>query len=399
MNREKPGYVDVEALMARVTLEQTLAFYAVTNAEIQRVGNEIRTRCFLACGKKGETGNRALAIQADHPAKIWRCFEAGCGRSGNLVSLCDFLKPGDHGNGRPRGDRFKAILHDLQAMAAGEEGMTPTVDQRTDAPAAPSAPATRHRGNVPLAQSGNERARALVDLDRKFIVEAAQMSPQAASYVRHRRFLTREACVRWRVGYLPRDAGGDHVGGTMRGKFVYPMLSDDGEVLTWFGRDPDYEAKAHEWVAAGKQGKEPEKYHFVKGFERGGELFGQHRLQEEGMREKLEGVGVLVVPGPNDVIALDAIGVPAAGLCAHGITREQVEKIGQMAGDVGGGRATVLLDCTEVGVLAARVVLVALAEVCAVRLAWSDAMHDGRFKGRTVASLTAEEWETLRREL
>jgi hypothetical protein len=40
-------------------------------------------------------------------------------------------------------------------------------------------------------------------------------------------FLTPEMCKRWRMGYLPRrDAGGDHAGGTMRGKIVYPMLSE-----------------------------------------------------------------------------------------------------------------------------------------------------------------------------
>ena len=99
------------------------------------------------------------------------------------------------------------------------------------------------RANVPLAQSDNERARGLVNLDAKFVVDPAAMSPKAASYFRHRPFLTPEVCKRWRMGYLPRDAGGDHAGGTMRGKIVYPMLSESGEVLTWFGRDPEYEGK------------------------------------------------------------------------------------------------------------------------------------------------------------
>ena len=149
------------------------------------------------------------------------------------------------------------------------------------------------------------------------------MSPKAASYFRHRPFLTPERCRQWRVGYLPRDTGGDHAGGTMRGKIVYPMLSEDGEVLTWFGRDPEYEGKHHEWIVGGKQGKEPEKYHFVKGFERGLELFGQHRLREEDCRKRVAGMGLVVVQGPNDVIALDALGVPAVGLCATTITRSR----------------------------------------------------------------------------
>ena len=72
----------------------------------------------------------------------------------------------------------------------------------------------------------------------------------------------------------------------MRGKIVYSMLSDNGEVLTWFGRDPEYEGKYHEWIVGGKQGNEPEKYHFVRGFQRGLELFGQHRLREKEFRQR-----------------------------------------------------------------------------------------------------------------
>ena len=120
MKPETCRYVDVEALMAQVTLEQAAAYYGVALPEMQRVGSEVRMRCFLNCGRKEETGQRALAIQADHRAKIWRCFEAGCGRGGNLVSLCDLMKPGEHAEGKPRGERFKAILRDLQAMAAGK---------------------------------------------------------------------------------------------------------------------------------------------------------------------------------------------------------------------------------------------------------------------------------------
>jgi len=39
----------------------------------------------------------------------------------------------------------------------------------------------------------------------------------------------------------------------MRGSVVYGFSSDDGEILTWFGRDPEFEAKHHAWTAAGKQ--------------------------------------------------------------------------------------------------------------------------------------------------
>lgn len=39
------------------------------------------------------------------------------------------------------------------------------------------------------------------------------MPPAASVYFRRRPFLTPEVCPKWRMSYLPRDTGGDHVGG------------------------------------------------------------------------------------------------------------------------------------------------------------------------------------------
>jgi hypothetical protein len=217
------------------------------------------------------------------------------------------------------------------------------------------------------------------------------MSPKASAYFRKRPFLTPEVCRVWRVGYLPRDTGGDHAGGTMRGKIVYPMLAEDGQVLTWFGRDPEYEGKMLEWTAAGKEGKEPEKFHFVKGFERGLELFGQHRLTDEAFRGRVREVGLVVVKGPNDVIALDGLGVPAVALCSLSATLSQAEKLSACVRPVGSW-LTLMFDCTEEGELTMRQTLVELAQRCPVRLAWSPSMHGGGFNGREAGSLTPEEW-------
>ena len=396
MAGEKPGFVNVDELMRQVTFEQAAAYYGVSLPEIHRIGNEIRMRCFLNCGRSGDTGDRALAIQAEHPAKIWRCHQYGCGKGGNLVSLCDLIKPGPHAEGKPRGERFKAIIADLLAMTRGQ--VLPAIaGSEAHSPVEASPPPKQEpRINAPLAQSDNERARGLVNLDAKFVADVAQMSPKASAYFRSRPFLTPEVCKRWRVGYLPRDTGGDHSGGTMRGKIVYSMRSESGEVLTWFGRDPEFEANQQAWVASGKQGREPEKFHFVKGFHRGWELFGQHRLHEEGVREKLEGLGLMVVEGPNDVMALDVLGIPAVGLCSNTITGEQVEKVGRLAHAVGDGVVTLMLDCDPEGENGSRQALVEIAQGCAVRLAWSSAMHGGAFKDRQPESLRREEWEQIR---
>jgi hypothetical protein len=394
MAKERSGFVDVDALMREASFEQVLAHFDVPLTDIHRVGGEIRIRCMLNCGRTEETGNRAIAIQADHPAKLWRCFHAGCGRGGNLVSLLDYLLPGQHSDGRPRGERFRQAIAALLAIRSGQ---TAEETSGTEESLPPEKPAGRPErpDNVPLKDSEKESARGLVTLDEKFVVDPAAMSPKAASYFRHRPFLTPEACRKWRMGYLPRDAGGDRAGGTMRGRIVYPMLSDDGEVLTWFGRDPDFEEKAQAWEAGGKEGKEPEKWHFVKDFRRGLELFGQHRLGEADVRARAARLGIVVTAGANDVIALDALGVPAVGLCGKTVTREQADRATELLRSAGGPTLLVMFDCTEEGELAARQAVVGLAEHCPVRLAWSPVMHRGRFNGREAASLTPEEWGAM----
>jgi hypothetical protein len=209
--------------------------------------------------------------------------------------------------------------------ATRAEGAPVTVPAK---PAEPEPP----KVNVPLAQSENQRARLLVDLERKFVVDPARMPPAAAADFRRRLFLSPQVCQKWRVGYLPRDVGGeDRSGGTMRGKIVYPYLSETGELLTWFGRDPEYEDKHRKWEAAGKVELDPEKFHFVKGFHLGIELFGQHALQSPDVPQKRAGLGLIVVEGPNDVIRLDTLGVPAVALCSNAITREQAAKAAQLA--------------------------------------------------------------------
>ncbi len=165
MARQRHGYINVDELLPQVTLEQVAAYYAAPLPDLKRVGEEVRTRCFLLCGRRGETGDRALAIKVGDPVKRWRCHQYGCGKGGNLVSLCDLLKPGGNGEGRPRGERFKEIAADLRAMVEG------VISDPAPAPeAAPpngSSPAAEPR--VPIQDSdmflflvwvGGERRRA-----------------------------------------------------------------------------------------------------------------------------------------------------------------------------------------------------------------------------------------------
>src|SRR5205823_5306895 len=103
-------------------------------------------------------------------------------------------------------------------------------------------------------------------------------------------------------------------------------------VLTWFGRDPDYEAKQAKWETSDRKDPEPEKFHFVKGFHRGIELYGVHQLRTPEAVGTLRSLGCLpLVEGPNDVIRLSTLGVPAVALCSNRITRDQAVKVAALA--------------------------------------------------------------------
>ena len=389
------GFINVDELVPQVTVEQVAAYYGVPLPELKRIGEETRTRCFLNCGRTEETGDRALAIQEGHPAKQWQCHQYGCGKNGNLIGIMDLLKPGPNMGGHPRGDRFKQIAADLRAMVDGIVAPAGVARPAVAPPVRPPEP----KRNLPLSTSDNERARGLVHLDAKFITDPALMPPAAAGYFRRRPFLTSEVCKRWRMGYLPRDVGGeDKSGGTMRGKIVYGYTDEEGNLLTWFGRDPDFEEKHRRWEATDRSESEPEKFHFVKGFHRGLELYGQHgreRLQRPGYREKIRQLGLIVVEGPNDVIALDCLGIPAVGLCSNTVTDEQVVKLAAWAQKFAGGVITLMLDCDPEGENGAKQALWKLAQRSCVRLAWSSDMHGGKFKGRQPESLSDEEWTVI----
>lgn len=343
MSERKRSFINVDELMPQVSLEQAATFYGLELPELHRTGKETRTQCSLACDRTEETGDRALAIQDNDPAKKWRCHQYGCGKGGNLIGLCDLMKPGASGNGRPRGQRFKEIAADLKAMAAGE------TSEQAGQPRQAGIPADSEetpKVNIPLAQSENERARELVTLHEQLITDAAEMPPAASRYFRSRPFLTPEVCRKWHMGYLPQDATT-----MLRGKIVYAYDSPSGEILTYFGRDPQYEERHQRWIVGGRQGRESIKTQFVKGFHRGLELYGEHAVLEEVDTNKERSRELVVVEGPNDAIRLHTLGIPAVALCSNTITREQAVKASQLASDMPGGSGVIMLmlDCDAEG--------------------------------------------------
>lgn len=90
MSAEKKSFIPVDELIPLVTLEQMLDYFRVEpRPEVDTERKQIRSECFLLCGRTGETGDRTLAIDNSDPTKRSKCIEKGCGKSGNLVT-CPF---------------------------------------------------------------------------------------------------------------------------------------------------------------------------------------------------------------------------------------------------------------------------------------------------------------------
>src|SRR5207302_7367595 len=126
--------------------------------------------------------------------------------------------------------------------------------------------------------------------------------------------------------------------------------------------------------------KKPAKHRFPVDFHRGLELFGQHasRLEEPGVREMIAACGIVVVEGFNDVLGLDALGVPAVAIMSSKITEQQVEKITRFAKGLSCGKVTLLFDADDAGDNGAKEAFWLLGQRgLDVRLGWSRAMHGG----------------------
>jgi len=384
-------YIDVDRLQAETTLEEAAAKCGV-QLDVRQSGKEARIDCPFGC-EGDHQGRKEIAVNTEHPQKVFYCHAYQCGFRGNLLTLMHGWLTGQ----RPTGDRLKGgEFNRVKGVLAGKTPArhSPAPEHKPDVTQETALQTTKR--NTPLAESENDAARGLIDIDAKFRNDPAQMSPKGASYLRHRPFLSPELMRKWRVGYLPSDGGGDKRGWSLRGNLIYPLLSVDDKILGWIGRDPSFEEKLAAWERSDRSKQPPVKHRLPKGLHRGLEFFGQQgsRLKETGYREAIQDHGILVVEGFNDVMALDALGIPAIGMMSNRMTEEQVEKLALWARRLTGGRVSLMLDCEDTGDEGAKEASWRLLERgLDVRLAWSQAMHDGRFRGRQPESITIEEWQ------
>lgn len=393
MTQKKRGYIDVDTLQRELVaagdvVERIANFYDVTLPELHKTQNETRMACIFACGKDQETGDRAISLKTKQEGAVFRCFQYGCTVRGNLLNLMFLMKHDrEPAGGKLKGAEFKEIATDLQAMVKGRSPEAETEPRSTKQ--SPPLDKEEIPINLLLKDSENERARELVHLDERFVTDVADMSPQAAAYVRQRPYMAPEVMQQFRCGYLPHDAGS-----LLRGHFVYGYPDAEGNILTWFGRNLNYDTQFKKWQRSGDSSKEPQKFKFVKGFQRGLELYGEPQFHELATPEQLQQTGIILVEGPNDVINLHTLGVPALAVCSNTITEAQAVKLATLANQIPGGHVSVMFDLDQEGDNGAKQTVLELAKRCRVRFAWTANHTEGNFKGRQPESVTSEDWDT-----
>ena len=404
--------MNVDQLQADTSLNEAAAKCGVT-LDAHGSGQEVRLDCSFGC-QGDHCGRREIAVNTENPQKVFMCHAYQCGFRGNLLTLMHGWLTGTRPAGEKlKGDEFhrvKNILASDAVVATRTDtvvaGLRKAVAGLPTEPPAPTSnadsPAPMPDRNIPLIESDDAKVRDLATLDEKFIVDVATMPPATASYVRRHPCLSPESMTKWRSGILPLHGGNDKRGFSLRGNVIYPVLSEDGQVLAWIGRDPTYEQKERDFArltpAERTGATAPIKHRFPKGFHRGLELFGQQasRLKEPGYRESIARHGIIVVEGFNDVIGLDNLGIPAVAIMSNRITEHQIEKIARWSKQLANGKVLLLFDCEPTGDDGAKEALWLFSERSLdVRLGWTQAMHGGKFKGRQPEHLSREEWDVV----
>ena len=348
---EKSGYINVDELQAQTTLDEAAALCRIAlDVKGQRPRGADRLPVWLQRRSRRPQGSGDQHRQSAEGVSLPFVRLQVSGEPADAHAwLADEHTPdrwSAQGRRVPRGAQSARRTR----FAVRNTGAFPETRRGS------STPLPRNRSaTFPWHARRKRKSASWTTIDEKFVTDVATMNPAAAAYVRRHPCLSSESMKKWRCGYLPNDGGGDKRGWSLRGSFIYPVVAEDGQVLAWVGRDVNYEEKEREFsrLKPEERTKEdaPAKHRFPKGFHRGLELFGQQasRLQEPGYREFIARHGIIVVEGFNDVIGLDAIGVPAVGLCSNHMTEEQAKKISLWARQLSTGKVLLLLDCDDPG--------------------------------------------------
>ena len=104
----------------------------------------------------------------------------------------------------------------------------------------------------------------------------------------------------------------------------------------------------------------------LRGFARGSFIYGAEakRMECEAAKEQLQRIGLVVVEGMNDVIALDSFGILSVGLCSNRVSEGQFEKLVRWSNSLAAGKITLMLDNDSEGKAGTQELLLKLGAVC-----------------------------------
>lgn len=403
MTPEKRRVIDIDAIQRQLTVAQVASLYGFALPEEMRQSGEARMRC-PCTDCSGNSDNQSVSINLSDPMKRWKCHREGygCVAQGRLVMLAYCMKHGRMpASGKLTGQDFMDIAKDLEALADGkprEDSPLPatksTVTKETEQTSTDVQAVVDKPTNVPLAQSENENARKLVNLDQQLTTDLADLSPAASSYARRRPFLLSEEIAKeCRTGFMPGKAKS-----SLRHNWVFGIMDRQGEPLAWVGRNVKYEEDHQKWLQTGRQGREPNKYRFPNQslFLRGLELYGQEWLDDERFKESLEKHGLILVEGFTDRIRLHELGILSVAMMSNTLTAEQTELLANYAKQFGHNRLGIMHDADQKGDDGAKETLWRMHERGVDGyLVWSQQKFAARFAGRQPESLSQHEWNEI----
>ncbi|MCA8991748.1 MAG: hypothetical protein KDA88_07205 [Planctomycetaceae bacterium] len=388
MSRNSAYMNDVDELIAKTSVATVLASYGQPLPE-KESGEHRMTCVFNESCADSEYGQ--LTVKLDD--RVHRIYCHTCGVRGNLLTLLHGLETHQPPTGgKLRGDEFKAAVAKLREISGGST-TTPPPQEKPTPPPEPRPETTLV--NIPLIHHDKPAARELANLYEELIVDVEQMSPEAAKYVRARPWMTPDLMRKWGVGWIP----GNGRSLFRKNYLVYTHRNQQGEVLSYSGRDLQFEKKWQAWLKEGRpEGKKPSKHRYVAGYHKGQELYGGQsgRLKEPYVRESLKKYGVVVVEGMNDVLRLEELEIAATALCSNKPTDTQVQTIVKFARQSANNKVTLFPDCDEPGEAGFKELLWKLAEQqVEVRLGWSSTMFEGRFTSRQPEGISTDEWHFI----
>lgn len=396
----RTDHVPIDTWIEELTIEQIGTILSVFRGKLVPLLQESEANLRGNCGicEPGQEGqSRSLSIDPTHSQRRWYCH-GECKQGGRFTELL----ARELGLPDATKKNFGIIVKKLQAVLEG----TLTLEQLEEPKAETPLLSTLH--NVPLPEKENETAR-LIDtvLPDKLTWDTARMPPVVAQRIR--RFGEAEVYSEIaRMGYLPKDTGGEKVGGSLRGLWVMEYPNEQGQNLCFLGwdhefpeKDDQYQIEQEVWqqqreraTVMGKPFKtkaprKPLAFRTVKDFHRSIELWGQHLVANPNpvMKERLAQFGVVLTLSPLDAVQLLAADIPALATCGE-LSREQALKAARFAQSHDGcGMINLLHDCTAVGESQIRQRIALLAQTAAVHLPMTQTTHQGKLQGKTVVEI------------